>query len=63
MKKAIDYIILCERCQCAICSRGEKIVRFDTLEWIEDFDEQDTAVCEWCENEYEKSELTQCAYR
>ena len=53
-------IILCEHCIAAIRSRGEKVIKGDSLYYSEDFDEDKTHECEWCKEEFEPSNLYEC---
>ena len=51
-------ICLCSNCIDAIKSRGEKIFVGDSMY----FDLDDVGTCEWCEEEYEASELYDCRF-
>ena len=53
---------VCENCVAAIRSRGERIMT-RPMEWddcTEDELETDLVLCEWCEEEYDRSEIYIC---
>lgn len=58
----MDRWCLCEHCIEAIRSRGERIMT-RPMEW-EDCTEQeyetDIVKCDWCEEEYDRSEMNIC---
>lgn len=62
MKKSYEYIRLCDHCVCAIRSRGEKVFVGDSLEWNEKYDDMESVTCEWCNDEFDKSELSECHF-
>jgi hypothetical protein len=53
---------LCEHCVEAIRSRGEKIMTrpMDWEDCTEDELENDIVICDWCENEFDRSEMYIC---
>lgn len=53
---------LCEHCVAAIRSRGERIMT-RPMEWDDCTEEEletDLVLCEWCEEEYDRSEIYIC---
>lgn len=53
---------LCEHCVEAIRSRGERIMT-RPMEWDDCTEEEletDLVLCEWCEEEYDRSEIYIC---
>ncbi len=48
-------MLMCRQCVNAIRSRGEEV--FTRPISFEDLEEQETFICEWCEEEYTDSEL------
>lgn len=59
-RKTNADIILCDGCIAAIRSRGEKILKGDSIEWVY---ETPRKKCEWCEEYYETSELFEAYFR
>ena len=62
-----EHICLCDRCISAIRSRGEKVFKLESLETCgryEDYDEEEQGflTCEWCGEEFTKSELSDCVF-
>lgn len=62
-----NHICLCDRCFCAIRSRGEKVFKLEPLsecERFEDYDEDEQGLltCEWCEEEFPKDFLYDCIF-
>lgn len=55
-------ICICEYCIEAIRSRGEKVIKLESLYYDEKFDEIDEVTCEWCEEETDKSEIFKCIF-
>ena len=53
---------VCENCVAAIRSRGERIMT-RPMEWDDCTEEEletDLVLCEWCEEEYDRSEIYIC---
>ena len=62
-----SHICLCSRCIAAIRSRGEKVFKLESLEScerFEDYDEEEQGLlhCEWCDEEFTLSELSDCVF-
>ena len=54
-----EHCIICEHCIGAIRSRGEKVIKGDSLYFNENIT-QDMLTCEWCEEEFEPSQIYEC---
>lgn len=58
----MDRWCLCGNCVAAIRSRGEKVMA-RPMEWDDCTEEEletDLVLCEWCEEEYDRSEIYVC---